>query len=217
MKNDYWNEKLKQLETEKHIKETAAKMALVSDEISELAELETKFTSAGTELNYAKQKLAKVTARNAPIITELTEKLDNLKTRIKEVDVELWLQTLAVNNKQSDVARQQALCISLSANKDTGELEFAMYMVATERLAELHKELQLEKSKVETLNASYHELKLVPDFTNLVRQTRELETEGLKAQNLVADIERDRRQMNSRMMFLRSVIAKNEANTAVLV
>ncbi len=216
MKTEYWSEKLKQLETEKHIKETAAKMALVKDELTELKELEADFTNAGTELTHAKQKLAEVIARNGPVITELTERLDDIKTRIKEIDVEIWMQNLVVNNKQSDVARQQALCISSSANKDAGELEYAIYMVAKGKLAELQTELELEKSKVETLNASYHELKLIPDFASLVRQIRELETEGLKAQNLVADIERDRRGMNSRMMFLRSVIAKNESSVAVL-
>ncbi len=121
MKNDYWNEKLLQLETEKHNETLAKRLAMVANETAELLELENEFTIAGTELDQSKEALAKVVAKNSPEIEELTERLNNLKTAIKEIDVEMFIQNAAINNSSLDVARHQNLCNALSASKEEGD------------------------------------------------------------------------------------------------
>jgi chromosome segregation ATPase len=191
-------------------------MALVSDEISELQGLEAQFTSAGTELEKYKQALSEIVARNFPVIKELSQKRDDLKIAINEIDVEMFMQNAVTNNKNLEVVRQQNLCNSLSASKDEGDLEFARHMVSQETLIQLQQELKAEKAKLQELNDRFNELKVVPDLVNLVREIRELETEAWTVQQQIYSIERDRREMNSRTMFLRSMIAKNEAGVSVL-
>jgi chromosome segregation ATPase len=210
-----WNLELKTLEQQKQNEETAARLALVKDEVKELAELQNQFTLAGTELNQHKQTLAEITARNSPVIEQLTRRLSELKARIKNIDVEMYVQTLAINNKNLEVVEQQSLCNSLSANKNNGDLEFARYMASQQTLIELKQDLETEKSKLTDLNNRFYELKTVPDIANIDRRIRELKTETMNEQTRVSNVELDRRTMNSRMIFLRNVIAKNEAKVSV--
>ncbi len=210
-----WQEEVERLQNEKQNKEAAARLALVADEITELAELENEFTITGTELDQYKQGLAEVTARNSPVIEQLTRRLNELKTAIKDIDVEMYVQNLAINNKNLEVVEQQNLCNSLSANKSNGELEFARYMASQQTLIELKQDLETEKSKLTDLNNRFYELKTVPDIANIDRRIRELKIETMNEQTRVSNVELDRRTMNSRMMFLRNVIAKNEAKVSV--
>jgi chromosome segregation ATPase len=210
-----WNLEVERLQSIKQKEETNKRLELVADEISELQELENEFAIAGPELDQCKQTLAEVTARNSPVIEQLTRRLNEMKTAIKEIDVEMYIQNLAINNKNLEVARQQSLCNSLSASKDEGELEFALYMSSKQNLIELNQNLETEKSKLKNLNNRFYELKTVPDIANIDRRIRELKTEMMDAQTRVANVELDRRQINSRMNFLRTTIAKNEANVAV--
>ncbi len=206
-----WNLELKTLEQQKQNEEAAARLALVKDEVSELAELETEFTIAGTELDQYKQTLAEITAKNSPIILELTERLDELKSAIKEIDIEMFAQGITIDGKNLEVIRQQSLCNSLSATKNNGDLEFARYMASQQTLIELQKNLETEKSKLTNLNNRFYKLKAVPDLANLDRRIRELKAETLDAQNRVSNVELDRRAMNTRTNFLRATIAKNAA------
>jgi chromosome segregation ATPase len=215
MKNDYWNEKLKQLETEKQNETLAKRLAMVANETAELSELETEFTIAGTELEQCKQTLAEVVARNSPEIKELTERLDNLKTAIKQIDVEMFVQNAAITNSSLEALKQQNLCNSLAASKEDGQLEFARWMASQQTLIELKQKLETEKSKLTDLNNRFYELKAIPDIANLDRRIQKLKAEALNAQTRVSNVERDRRAMNARMNFLRSVIAKNKASVAV--
>jgi chromosome segregation ATPase len=210
-----WNLELKTLEQQKQNEEAAARLALVNDEVKELAELEAEFTSAGKVLDQDKQMLAEVTARNSPVIEQLTRRLNELKTAIKDIDVEMYVQNLTIKNKNLEVVEQQSLCNSLSANKSNGELEFARYMASQQTLIELKQDLETEKSKLTDLNNRFYELKTVPDIANIDRRIRELKTEGLNAQTRVESIERDRREMSSRTNFLRATIAKNAAKVSV--
>jgi chromosome segregation ATPase len=211
-----WDIELKRLETVKQNEQTAKRRALVSDEINELQELETDFTNSGAVLDQNKQELAEVTARNSPVIEQLTRRLNDLKTAIKEIDVEMFMQNEVIKGKNLEVVRQQNLCNTLSASKEEGELEFARYMSAFQNLLELKQSLKTEKSKLTNLQNKFHELKLTPDLVELNRRLRELKNEGWNAQERVYSIERTQRDMNSRMMFLRATIAKTEANVAVL-
>jgi chromosome segregation ATPase len=204
-----WNLELKTLEQQKQNEEAAARLALVNDEVDELAELEAEFTSAGKVLDQDKQMLAEVTARNSPVIEQLTRRLNELKTAIKDIDVEMYVQNLAINNKNLEVVEQQNLCNSLSANKSNGELEFARYMASQQTLIELKQDLETEKSKLKDLNNRFYELKTVPDIANIDRRIRELKTETMNEQTRVSNVELDRRTMNSRMMFLRATLSKN--------
>jgi chromosome segregation ATPase len=209
-----WNLELKKLEQQKQNEEAAARLALVKDEISELQELETEFTIAGTELDQYKQTLAEVTARNSPEIEELSKALTELKSAINEIDVEMYLQGVVINNSSLEVARQQNLCSTLAANKDSGDLEFAAYMAGQQNLMELKSRLETEKAKLKNLTERFYKLNAVPDIATFDRKIRELKTEALNFQNRVANVELDRRAMNTRMMFLRATIAKNEANNS---
>ncbi len=209
MKN--WNLELKTLEQKKQNEEAAARLALVNDEVTELAELEAEFTSAGTELVQYKQGLEEVTARNSPIITELTTSLNELKTAIKDIDVEMFVQNEIIKGKNLEVVGQQNLVNALAANKDNGDLEFASWMAGQQTLMELQRKLETEKAKLKTLTERFYKLNAVPDIATLDRKIRELKTEALNVQNRVANVELDRRAMNTRMMFLRATIAKNEA------
>jgi uncharacterized membrane-anchored protein YhcB (DUF1043 family) len=209
MKN--WNEELKRLEAVKQDGLAAARLALVSDEIQELQELQNQFTIAGTELDQYKQGLAEVTARNSSIITELTTSLNDLKTAIKDIDVEMFVQNEIIKGKNLEVVGQQNLVNALAANKDNGDLEFASWMAAQQTLIELKQTLETEKAKLKTLTERFYKLNAVPDIATLDRKIRELKTEGLNFQNRVSNVELDRRAMNTRMMFLRATIAKNGA------
>jgi chromosome segregation ATPase len=211
-----WNEEVERLQTAKQNEERNNRLELVADEISELQELENEFAIAGPELNQCKQTLAEVTARNSPVIEQLTKRLNELKTAIKEIDVEMYVQNLAINNKNLEVARQQSLCNSLATSKDEGELEFALYMSSKQTLIELNQNLETEKGKLKNLNNKFYELKAVPDIATLDRRIQQLKTETLDAQNRVANVELDRRAINARMNFLRTAIAKTEANVSVL-
>jgi chromosome segregation ATPase len=204
-----WNLELKTLEQAKQNKQAAARLAFVADEISELNDLEIEFQTAGAELTRCKEALAEVTARNSPVIEQLTERLNDLKTAIKNIDVEMYVQNLAINNKNLEVVEQQNLCNSLSANKSNGELEFARYMASQQTLIELKQDLETEKSKLKDLNNRFYELKTVPDIANIDRRIRELKTETMNEQTRVSNVELDRRTMNSRMMFLRATLSKN--------
>jgi chromosome segregation ATPase len=210
-----WNLEIERLQHIKQTEETNKRLELVADEISELQELENEFAIAGPELDQCKQTLAEVTARNSPVIEQLTRRLNELKTAIKEIDVEMYIQNLAINNKNLEVARQQSLCNLLAASKEEGELEFALYMSSKQTLIDLNQNLKTEKSKLKNLNNKFYELNAVPDLANVDRRIQELKTETLDAQNRVANVELDRRQINSRINFLRTAIAKNEANVAV--
>jgi hypothetical protein len=210
-----WNLELKTLEQQKQNEEAAARLALVKDEVSELAELETEFTIAGTELDQYKQTLAEITAKNSPIILELTERLNELKSAIKEIDIEMFAQGVTIDGKNLEVIRQQSLFNSLSATKNNGDLEFARYMASQQTLIELKQSLEIEKSKLTDLNNRFYKLKAVPDLANIDRRIQKLKTETINAQNQVEYVERDQREINSRMIFLRSIITKYEANVAV--
>jgi predicted nucleic acid-binding Zn-ribbon protein len=209
-----WTEELHRLEAVKENEQAAARLAFVADEITELVELENEFTITGTELDQYKQSLAEVTARNSPEIEELTKTLTELKSAINEIDVEMYLQGVVINNSSLEVARQQNLCSTLAANKDNGDLEFAAYMAGQQTLIELQRKLETEKAKLKTLTERFYKLNAVPDIATLDRRIRELKAEALNVQNRVANVELDRRAMNTRMMFLRATIAKNEANNS---
>jgi hypothetical protein len=210
-----WSIEVERLQTAKQNEETNKRLELVSDEVNELADLETEFAITGPELNQCKQTLAEVTARNSPVIEQLTRRLNEMKTAIKEIDVEMYLQGVVINNSSLEVARQQTFCNSLSASKDDGELEFALYMSSQQTLIELEQTLKTEKGKLKNLNNKFYELRAVPDLANLDRRIQELKAEALDAQNRVANVELDRRAINARMNFLRTTIAKNEANVSV--
>jgi chromosome segregation ATPase len=206
-----WNLELKTLEQQKQNEEAAARLALVADEITELAELENEFTITGTELDQYKQSLAEVTARNSPEIEELSKALNELKSAINEIDAEMYLQGVVIKNSSLEVARQQNLVNALAANKDNGELEFASWMAGQQTLMEFQRKLKTEKAKLKNLTERFYKLNAVPDIATLDRKIRELKTEALNFQNRVASVELDRRSINTRMMFLRATIAKNEA------
>jgi DNA repair exonuclease SbcCD ATPase subunit len=210
-----WTFEVERLQHIKQTEETNKRLELVADEISELQELENEFAIAGPELNQCKQTLAEVTARNSPVIEQLTRRLNEMKTAIKEIDVEMYLQGVVINNSSLEVARQQTLCNSLAASKEEGELEFALYMSSQQTLIELKQTLETEKSKLKNLNNKFYALKAVPDIAKIDRRIQELKTETMTAQNQVESIERDRRAINTRMNFLRATIAKNEANVSV--
>ncbi len=206
-----WQEEVERLQNEKQNEERNKRLELVADEINELAELENEFTIAGTELDQYKQGLAEVTARNSPEIEELTKALIELKSAISEIDSDMYLQGVIINNSSLEVARQQNLVNALAATKDNGELEFASWMAGQQNLMELQRKLEAEKAKLKTLTERFYKLNAVPDIATLDRKIRELKTEGLNFQNRVANVELDRRAMNTRMMFLRATIAKNGA------
>jgi chromosome segregation ATPase len=206
-----WNLELKTLEQQKQNEEAAARLALVADEITELAELENEFTITGTELDQYKQGLAEVTARNSPEIEELSKALNELKNSINEIDSDMYLQGVVIKNSSLEVARQQNLVNALAANKDSDELGFAAWMAGQQNLMELKSRLETEKAKLKNLTERFYKLNAVPDIATLDRKIRELKTEALNVQNRVANAELDRRSINTRMMFLRATIAKNEA------
>jgi chromosome segregation ATPase len=213
MKN--WNIEVERLQETKRIEEDTKRLELVADEIKELNELETEFTLAGTELSRCKQTLAEVTARNSPLITELTERLNVLKSAINEIDVEMFIQNTQITNANLEAVKQQNMVNALAANKNDGDLEFARWMASQQTLIELKQTLEIAKGKLTDLNNRFYELKTIPDIANIDRQIRELKIEGLTAQTRVSNVELDRRSMNSRMIFLRNVIAKNKANVSV--
>jgi DNA repair exonuclease SbcCD ATPase subunit len=210
-----WNLELRTLEQQKQNEESAARLALVADEITELAELENEFTIAGTELDLCKKALTEISDRNAPLIEELTETLTTLKSAIQEVDVDWQMQDLIIKNSSLDIANQQTLVNELAARKEDGDLEFAQYMAANQTLIELKQTLEIEKGKLTDLKNRYYELKVTPDLANLSRRLSELKTEGLNAQSRVSNTELDRRAINRRMNFLRATIAKIEAKVSV--
>ncbi len=209
-----WQEEVERLQNEKQNEQAAARLAFVADEITELAELENQFAIAGTELDQYKQTLAEVTARNSPEIEELSKALNELKSAINEIDVEMYLQGVVINNASLEVARQQNLCSTLAANKDNGDLEFAAYMAGQQTLIELQRKLETEKAKLKTLTERFYKLNAVPDIATFDRKIRELKIEALNFQNRVANVELDRRAMNTRMMILRATIAKNATNNS---
>ncbi len=206
-----WQEEVERLQNEKQNEERNKRLELVADEINELAELENEFTNAGTELDQYKQGLAEVTARNSPVIEELSKALIELKSAISEIDSDMYLQGVVINNSSLEVARQQTLVNALAANKDSDELGFAAWMAGQQNLMELQRKLETEKAKLKNLTERFYKLNAVPDIATLDRKIRELKTEGLNFQNRVANVELDRRAMNTRMMFLRATIVKNEA------
>ncbi len=210
-----WDLELKTLEQQKQKEDSAARLALVSDEIDELQSLETEFTIAGTELDQCKQTLTEVTAKNSPEIKELTERLDDLKTAIKQIDVEMFVQNAAINNANLEALKQQNLCNSLAASKEDGQLEFARWMASQKTLIDLKQKLETEKSKLTNLNNRFYELKAIPDIANLDRKITALKAENMSAQDRIYSIERNRRAIQARISFLRSVIAKNKASVAV--
>jgi hypothetical protein len=203
-----WNLELKTLEQQKQNEESAARLALVKDEVNELNELENEFIIAGTELELCKKSLIEISDRNAPLIEELTETLTTLKSAIQEVDVDWKMKELIIKNASLDIANQQTLVNELTARKEDGELNFAQYMSANQTLIDLKQTLEREKGKLTELKNRYYELKAITDVANLDRRITELKTEGLTAQNRVSNLELDRRAMNSRMNFLRATIAK---------
>ncbi len=210
-----WNLELKRLEAVKHNEALADRRALVAEEIDELKELETEFQTAGLELAQCKQTLAEVSAKNSPLITELTEKLDDLKSEIKNIDVEMFVQNTQINNVNLEAVKQQNLCNSLAVSKNNGALEFARFMSSQKTLIELKQNLEMEKKKLTDLNARFYKLRAIPDVANLDRKITELKMEALDAQNRVSNIERSRLEMRSRMTHLRNFIAKNEENVSV--
>ncbi len=210
-----WQEEVERLQNEKQNEERNKRLELVADEINELAELENEFTITGTELDQYKQALVEVIARTSPEITELTQSLKELKSAISEIDAEMYLQGVVIKNSSLEVARQQNLVNALAANKDNGDLEFASWMAGQQTLMELQRRLETEKAKLKNLTERFYRLNAVPDIATLDRRIRELKTQGLNAQTRVESIERDRREMNSRMNFLRATLAKNEAKVLV--
>jgi chromosome segregation ATPase len=210
-----WNLELRTLEQQKQNEESAARLALVADEITELAELENEFTNAGTELDLCKKSLVEISDKNAPVIEELTETLTALKSSIQDVDVEWQMKELVIKNLSLDIATQQTLVNELAARKEDGDLEFAQFMSVTQTLIKLKQDLETEKGKLTELKNRYYELRAIPDVANLDRRITELRTEVLNAQTRVSNTELDRRAINRRMNFLRSAIAKNEAKVAV--
>jgi hypothetical protein len=123
----------------------------------------------------------------------------------------MFVQNEIIKGKNLEVVGQQNLVNALAANKDNGDLEFASWMAAQQTLIELKQTLETEKAKLKTLTERFYKLNAVPDIATLDRKIRELKTEALNVQNRVANVELDRRAMNTRMMFLRATIAKNEA------
>jgi chromosome segregation ATPase len=214
MKTD-WNLEVERLETLKKNEDLAERRALVADEISELQELETEFAIAGTDLSHCNQTLSEVTARNAPIIKELTEKLDDLKSEIKNIDVEMFAQNTQINNVNLEAVKQRNLCNSLEVSKNNGQLEFARFMSSQQTLIELKQNLEIEKKKLIDLNDRFYELKAIPAIPNLDRKITALKMETLNAQQRVESIERNRREINSRMRFLRQIIAKTPEAVSV--
>ncbi len=210
-----WHLELQTLERQKQNDELAARRALVSEEITELAELENEFIIAGTELELSKKSLIEISDRNAPVIEELTLTLNELKSAIQDVDVDWKMQDLIIKNLSFDIATQQTLVNELAARKEESDLEFAQYMAANQTLIDLKQTLETEKGKLTELKNRYYELRAIPDVANLDRRITELRTEGLTAQSRVSNTELDRRAINRRMNFLRSAIAKNEAKVAV--
>jgi DNA repair exonuclease SbcCD ATPase subunit len=210
-----WNLELKRLETLKQNEEKAKRLALVADEIEELEELETQFQTAGIELAQRNQELSEVEAKNSPLITELTGKLDKLKAKIKNIDVEMFVQNAQINNANLEAVKQRNLCNSLAESRNNGELEFARFMASQETLIELEKNLKLEKEKLQDLNAQFYELKAIPAIPNFSREITSLKMEYLDVQRKVESIERGRRQINSRMNFLRQIIDKTPEAAAV--
>jgi hypothetical protein len=206
-----WDLELRTLEQQKQNEEAAARLALVADEITELAELENEFTIAGTELDQHKQTLSEVTAKNSPLITELSQRLSELKSAISEIDVGMYLQGVAINNSSLEAVKQQTLVNELAANKDNGDLEFARYMAARQTLIELERVRDTDKEKLKNLTDRFYDLKAIPDVANLDRKILELKNEALELQTRVSNVELDRRQINTRMNFLRTIIAKNTA------
>ncbi len=210
-----WNLELRTLEQQKQNEESAARLALVADEITELAELENEFTNAGTELDLCKKSLVEISDKNAPVIEELTETLTALKSSIQDVDVEWQMKELVIKNLSLDIATQQTLVNELAARKEDGDLEFAQFMSVTQTLIKLKQDLETEKGKLTELKNRYYELRAIPDVANLDRRITELRTEVLNAQSRVSNVELDRRAINRRMTSLRAIIAKNAAKVAV--
>jgi chromosome segregation ATPase len=205
-----WGLEVERLEDIKQTEETNKRLELVADEISELQELENEFAIAGTELNKYKQTLAEVIARNSPVIEQLTRRLNEMKTAIKEIDIEMYLQSVVINNASLETAKQQTSVNELAARKEESELNFAQYMAAKHDLIELERVRDTEKEKLEDLNDRFYKLRAVPDLANIDRRIQELKIETLNAQNRVSNVELDRRQINSRMTFLRATIAKTQ-------
>jgi hypothetical protein len=206
MKN--WSMEVERLQEEKQNEELNKRLALVADEVSELQELEAEFQAAGTELDQCKRALIEVSGRNSPQIEELTLALKELKAAISDIDVDLYLQELVIKNSSLEIAKQQTLCNELTVYKDNGELEFARYIAAKQTLIELERARENEKKKLKILTDRFYKLNAVPDIATLDRRIRELKTETMNAQQRVSDVERNRREMNSEMMFLRSFLAK---------
>ncbi len=210
-----WTEELHRLETVKENEELNKRLEMVADEVSELKQLEIEFTNAGTELDLCQKSLIEISDKNAPVIEELTLTLNELKSAIQEVDVDWQMKELVIKNLSLDIATQQTLVNELAASKEEGDLEFAQYMAANQTLIELKQTLETEKGKLTELKNRYYELRAIPDVANLDRRITELRTEVLNAQSRVSNTELDRRSINRRMNFLRTVIAKNEAKVSV--
>jgi chromosome segregation ATPase len=210
-----WNIELKRLETLKQTEEKAKRLALVADEIEELEELEAQLQTAGLELAQCNQKLSEVAAKNSPLITELTGKLDDLKSKIKDIDVEMFVQHTQINNANLETVKQRNLCNSLAESKNNGELEFARYMSSQQTLIELEQNLKLEKDKLQNLNDRFYELKAIPAIPNLSREITTLKMEYLDVQQKVESIERNKKEINGRMRFLRQVIAETPESVIV--
>ncbi len=210
-----WQLTVENLKKEKQKEEENKRLELVSSEINELKELEIEFQNAGLELMRCKQTLAEITEKNSPEIAELTLKLSVLKAAISEIDVDLAMQDFYRLNARSAFIQQQTLVKELAARKDAGELEFAEFMVANQRLQELEQSRENETGKLKEISDRFNALRAIPDVSNLSREIAQLKMEALEAQQMVESIERNRREISSRMNFLRNVIAKNSESVAV--
>jgi chromosome segregation ATPase len=204
-----WNLTVEQLKKEKRKEQENKRLELLSSEIKELDALETQFQNAGAELAQCKQTLAEVSDRNSPEIAELTLKLDELKAAINELDIELTMQNLIRKNARSEFIKQEILVNELEARKDVGELEFAEYMAATSKLTDLEQIRDGEAEQLKEASAKFNALRVIPDYSILDRRIRELKTEILDAQQRVANVELDRRQMNARMNYIRSFLSNH--------
>jgi chromosome segregation ATPase len=206
-----WNEEVERLQIEKRNEEKNKRLELLSDEINELADLETQYENAGHELARCKQTFTEISDRNSPEIEEATLKLSKIKAAVNEIDIDWKMQELVKNNAQSAVVRQQLSVDDLAARKDTGTLEYAEFMAATQNLRELEQIRDTEEQKLKDVAARYYELKSIPDYAVLTNRIRVLSDEKWEAHEKFAPIERDMRQMQRRLTSLRSVIAKAEA------
>jgi chromosome segregation ATPase len=207
-----WNEEVVRLREEKRKEEANKRLELVANEAKELKEIETEFQTAGEKLTQCKQTLAEVSNRNSPLLAELTLKFNELKSEIRELNIDVALQDFSRLNARSDVVNQQIKVNELELRKDENELAFAEFMAATQKLKELEQARGNETEKLKEASAKLHALRAIPDYAVLDRRIRALRTETLDAQGRVVEVELNRQRVNNRMSILRAVIAKAEAD-----